>query len=229
MVNFKPLRQLIEVKGNGNITSREIRVSSFLRLHIAGKGQVELIYSDEEKVVVETDENLQEFFTVANAGRTLYVSAESTLKKPVFTECKIRIYLHQVEVLYIRNENANLICGNQISLLSPVDIKVQSVGNTELDINAPAIKILCQSQGNVLLKGQCGSLAVKNQSQGNFDAKEMIAGIVSINNSAMGNVELHSEQEIRIKHAGVGYIHYSGKGTLKDVRQNGVGEICHVA
>lgn len=229
MVNFKPLRQLIEVKGNGNVVSREIRVSSFLRLHVAVKGQVELIYSDEEKVVVETDENLQEFFTVANAGRTLYVSAESALKKPVFTVCNIRIYLHQVEVMHIRNENADLICGNQISLSGPVDIKVQSLGDTELDINAPSVKILCQAQGNVLLKGQCGSLTVKNQSQGDFDAKGMIAGTVSINNSAMGNVLLHSEQEIRIRHAGVGYIHYSGKGTLKDVRQNGVGEICHVA
>jgi len=229
MVNFKPLRQLIEVKGNGNVIVKEIRVSSFLRLHIASKGQVELYHSDEEKVIVETDENLQEFITVANAGRTLYVSTESMLKKPVFTVCKIKIYLHQLEVLHIRNENANLICGNQISLLSPVDIKVQCLGDTELDINAPSIKILCQSQGNVLLKGQCGSLTVKNQSQGDFKAKEMIAGTISISNSAMGNVLLHSEQEIRIKHMGLGYIHYSGKGALKDVRQNGAGEICHVA
>ena len=77
MVNFKPLRQIIEVKGNGNIVTREISVSSFICPHIAGKGQIELYQSDEEKVIVETDENLQNFISAFNSGRTLYVSAET--------------------------------------------------------------------------------------------------------------------------------------------------------
>ncbi len=228
MVNFKPLRQLIEVKGNGNIITKEIKVSSFIRLHLSGKGSVELFQSDEEKVIVETDENLQEFVYAINSGRTLYVSAESKLRQPVFTVCTIRIYIRQIDVIDIRNENANLICGNQLAVTGPVVIKVQSVGNTELDINAPAIKILCQSVGNVILKGKCDSLAVKNQSTGDFNSKDLIAGHVSIQNSAMGNVLLHAEKEITIRHSGVGYIHYSGKAILKDVRQNGVGEIQHV-
>lgn len=228
MVNFKPLRQFIEVKGNGNIVTREISVSSFIRLHIAGKGQIELYQSDEEKVIVETDENFQEFFSALNSGRTLYVSAETKLKTPVFTVCKIKIYLRQIDVLYIRSENANLVCGNQIALSNPVEIKVQSTGNTELDINAPAIKILCQSRGNVLLKGKCESLTVKNQIQGDFNAKDLIADRVSVNNMAHGNVQLFADREISIKHFGEGYVHYSGKAIVKDVRQYGSGEIKHV-
>ncbi|MFA5814183.1 MAG: DUF2807 domain-containing protein [Bacteroidales bacterium] len=228
MVNFKQLRQIIEVKGNGNVVTREIRVSSFIRLHVSGKGLIELYQSDEEKVIVETDENFQDFFSVQNSGRTLYVSAETKLKKPVYTVCKIKIYLRQIDVLYVRNENANLICGNQIALSHPVEIKVQSVGNTELDINAPAIKILCQTEGNVLLKGKCESLTVKNQSQGDFNAKDLIADWVSIKNMAQGNVQLFANREIRIKHYGQGFIHYSGKAIVKDVRQYGDGEIKHM-
>lgn len=219
---------MIEVKGNGNIISREIQVSSFIRLHVSGKGLVELYQSDEEKVIVETDENFQEFFSVANSGRTLYVSAETKLKKPVYTVCKIKIYLRQIDVLYIRNDHANLICGNQITLSNPVEIKVQSVGNIELDINAPAIKILCQCEGNILLKGKCESLTIKNQSQGDFDSKNLIADRVTINNMAQGDVQLYADREIRIKHFGQGYIHYSGKAIMKDVRQYGDGEIKHV-
>jgi len=228
MVNFKPLRQIIEVKGNGNVVTREISVSSFIRLHVAGKGQIELYQSDEEKVIVETDENLQDFISAFNSGRTLYVSAETNFKKLFFTVCKIKIFLRQIDRLQIRNENANLICGNQIALSNPIEIKVQSVGNNELDINAPAIKILCQSEGNVLLRGKCGSLTVKNQSQGDFNSKDLIADRVSINNMAQGNVQLFADREIRIKHFGQGYIHYSGNAVVKDVRQYGDGEIKHM-
>jgi hypothetical protein len=228
MVNFKPLRQMIEVKGNGNIISREIKVSSFIRLHLSGKGSVELYQSDEEKVIIETDENLQEFVWATNSGRTLYVSAESKLRKPVFTVCTIKIYIRQIDVMHIRNENSNLICGNQLAVTGPVEIKVQSAGNTELDINAPAIKILCQSVGNVMLKGKCDNLIVKNQAIGDFNSRDLIAGRVSIQNSAVGNVLLYAEKEITIKHSGVGYIHYAGKAILKDVLQHGVGEIKHM-
>jgi hypothetical protein len=229
MVNFKPLRQIIEVEGNGNVISREIPVSSFIRLHISGKGLIELHQSDEEKVIVETDANLQEFFSVINSGRTLYVSAETKMRKPAFTVCKVKIYLRQIDVLYVRNENADLICANQIALSNPLEIKVQSVGNTELDINAQAIKILCQSEGNILLKGRCESLSVKNQSQGDFNSKDLIADRVTIKNMALGNVQLFADREIRIKHFGEGYIHYSGKAIVRDVRQYGDGEIRHMA
>jgi phage pi2 protein 07 len=228
MVNFKPLRQMIEVKGNGNIISKEISVSSFICLHVAGRGMVELYQSDEEKVIVETDENLHEFISVINSGRTLYVSVEGKLRQPVFTLCKIKIYLRQIDLIFIRNENANLICGNQIAATGPVEIKIQSAGNVELDMNAPAIKILCQSVGDVVLKGKCDNLRVKNQAVGDFNASDLFADRVSIQNSAVGNILLHAEKEITIKHSGVGYIHYSGKAILKDVRQHGVGEIKHV-
>ena len=228
MVNFKPLRQIIEVKGNGNVISREIPVSSFIRLHISGKGLIELHQSDEEKVIVETDENLQEFFYAVNSGRTLYVSVETKLRKPVFTVCRIKIYLRQIDVLYVRNENANLVCADQIALTSPLEIKVQSVGNTELDINAPAIKILYQSEGNIILKGRCESLSVNNQSQGDFNSRDLIADRLTINNMAQGNVLLYADREIRIKHFGEGYIHYSGKAVVKDILQYGHGEIKHV-
>lgn len=228
MVNFKPLRQIIEVKGNGNVVSREIPVSSFIRLHISGKGHIELHQSDEEKVIVEADENLQEFIYAVNSGRTLFVSVEGKLRQPVFTACRVKIYLRQIEQLLIRNGSADLVCANQIGLSSPLEIKIQSVGNTELNINAPAIKLLCQSVGNVILKGKCESISVKNQNIGDFNSSELITGSLSISNQAVGNVQLFADREIRIKHSGVGYIHYSGRAVVKDVRQNGAGEIKHV-
>jgi hypothetical protein len=228
MVNFKKLRQMIEVKGNGNIVSKEIKVSSFIRLHLSGKGLIEIYQSDDEKVIVETDENLQEYFEIVNSGRTLYISTEAKFRTPVYTKCKIKVFLRQIDVLYIRNENADVICPNEISLLNPIEIKVQSVGNTELNIKAPAIKILCQSVGNVLIKGICESIDIKNQSEGDFDSTQLIADELSIINRAEGNVELFANNSIKINHYGEGYVHYTGDAVLKDVKQYGEGEINHV-
>lgn len=227
MISFKKLRKMIEVKGNGNVVSREISVSSYIRLHVSGHELVELYQSDEEKVVIETDENLQEFFEVANSGRTLYVSAGAKFKKPVYTKCVIRIYCRQLDVIYIRNEHADLVCPQEISLINPLDITIQSVGNTSLNFNAPSIKMLCQSEGNVSIKGKCESIDIKTQMQGDFNSRELIADKLKIKNMAQGNVEVFAEKEITISHYGEGYIHYYGNATLKDVKQYGSGEIKH--
>jgi len=228
MVNFKKLRQMIEVKGNGNIVSRQVPVSSFVRLHLAATGIIELIQSNEEKVVIETDENLQDYFEVVNSGRTLYISSEAKFRKPVFTRCHTRVYLRQLNTLLVRFDGGELICPDSITLSEPLEVKIQSVGNTSLYINAPAIKLLSHCQGNVVIKGACGYIDINNKSEGNFSSKELMAETLSIKNMSEGNVDLFAANHIAISHFGQGDVHYYGNAVLKDVKQYGDGQISHV-
>lgn len=228
MVNFKKLRQMIEVKGNGNIVSRELSVSTFIRLHIACKGIIELHQSDEEKVIIETDENLQDFFSVANAGRTLFVSTDGALRKPVFTEARVKIFIKQMDKLVVRNDKGNVSCPAQLTFSQAIDVKIQSVGNTDLFLSVPAIKIVCQNEGNVSLQGSCEKIEIKTQMQGNFNSAQLKAGDLIIKNMAEGNVNLYAERTIRMKHFGDGYMHYYGPAAVIDVLQYGDGEIKHM-
>ena len=219
---------MIEVQGNGNIVSKQFSVSSFIRLHLSGKGLIELYPSDEEKVIVETDENLLEYFDIVNSGRTLYVTAGGNLKRPVFTKCVIKIYIRQMNVLYIRNDKADVVCPEMITLPGSLKIIIQTVGDTSLNMAATEIDMVSQCEGNVTLKGKCNLLKVKNQSEGNFDAGELMAEEIILKNMAEGNVDLFANQAITIKHYGEGYVHYAGNAILKDVKQYGDGEIKHV-
>lgn len=216
---------MMEVKGNGNIVSRELSVSTFVRLHLGfHQGLIELHPGVEEKVVVEADENLQDYFAATNAGRTLYVTNETKLKQLVFTKCVVRIYIRQLEMLYLHNVG-NVTCPEVINLTQPVEIKIQSVGNTQLALAVPSIKISCQAVGTVTLNGSCEKLDIQNRNQGDFDASQLKAGEITINNKAVGNVRLHADTSMKIAHYGVGYIHYTGNAVVKDVKQYGVGEV----
>jgi hypothetical protein len=228
MVSFKKLRQMMEINGNGNIVSKEIEVSTFIRLHLGCKGVIELHQGEEEKVIIEADENLLQYCHAGNAGRTLYVATEANLKRLVFTTCVVKVFFRQMNFLYVRNDGGNVVCPHELVLTQPLEVKVQSVGDTELNLQAPAIKMLCQTHGNITLKGSCEKLDVKNQSQGDFDASQMKAGDVFIKNMAEGNIRLHAEKSITIAHYGHGYIHYSGNGSVNDVKQYGDGAIKHV-
>jgi hypothetical protein len=229
MVSFKKLRQMIEVNGNGNIVSKETEVSTFVRLHLACKGVVELHQGEEEKVMIECDENLLEYFSAGNAGRTLYVATEANLKRLNFTKCVVKVFLRQLHLLYVRNDKGDVVCPSELSLSQPLEVKVQSVGNTELNLAVPSLKVLCQGTGFTLVKGRCEKLEVKNQGTGDFDSSHMKAAEVVLRSMATGNMRVHADKTIRISNFGTGYIHYYGNAVVEDVKQYGTGVIKHMS
>ena len=230
MKNFKNLRQMMvaDVKGNGTIISKEIPVSSYLQLHLCVNQEIEIYESAEEKVIVEVDENLQDFIDVCNSGRTLYVSTDSKLlKKPVFTKCKVKVFYRQLNVLNISTENADFNCPELLNFQNEIKLNIQSVGNTSLRINAPSIKLSNQCQGNVTLAGTCQFIDIKTHSVGSLDTKELIADELVIKNSGVGDISLFANKLITIKNNGVGNIYYYGEAILKDIKQNGAGITGH--
>jgi hypothetical protein len=227
MVNFKNLRQMIAVKGNGNIVTREIPVSSFIRLHLGVHGSVELIQSSEEKVVIEADENLIDYFEAVNSGRTLYVSSEAKWWIPSFTKGLVKVYFRQLDK--IRNCcHGHVYSSTPIQLTTPLEVKIQSHGDTDLELDVPALNLIMQCHGDVTLKGKCGQFEIKDQAHGNLKCRELKAQSVNINNMSHGDIDLFADESISIKHMGHGHIHYYGKGILKDIRQYGNGEIKHM-
>lgn len=227
MVNFKKLKQLITLQGSGNIISKQFDISSFNKLHLSVHGNAELIQSDEEKVIVECDDNLTDTLEIVNSGNTLFVISDSKIRVPAYTKCVVKVYYRQLDTL-VNSGNGNLTMAQPQAVRTTLNLKLQANGNTTLEVNVPAIKLTNQSNGNVTLKGRCGELEIKNQPNGNLNCRDLMVSIVTIKNQANGNVELRSLDSITIHHSGNGYVHYYGKGVLKEVKQNGTGEVKHV-
>ncbi len=227
MVNFKKLKQLVTIQGSGKIISKQFDVSSFTRLHLGVQGNVELIQSDEEKVVVECDDNLMDTFEVVNSGSTLYILSDAKIRVPAYTFCLVKLYYRQISRL-VNSSNGNLSIARPLALTSPLELKIQANGNTMLEVDVPYLKLTNQSNGNVSIKGRCSELEIKNQANGNLDCRELKAAIATIKNQANGNVDLRALQSISIYHLGNGYVNYYGNGVLKDVKQHGTGAIKHI-
>ncbi|HYF03171.1 MAG TPA: DUF2807 domain-containing protein [Patescibacteria group bacterium] len=227
MANFKKLRQMIEVQGSGNIATREFPVSSFMRLHLSTQGEVVLKQSDDEKVVIEADDNLLDIFEIVNSGRTLYVTYSNKLRKPVFTKLKITVYLRQIDTLYNASQG-DLTTDGIISLTAPLAMKIQSHGNTKLAIKAPSMDVSSMSFGNVEISGECGEATINAKSHGNLNCRNLKAQDVMLRNMSHGSVEIWAENSVSIKHLGHGYVHYYGPGKLKDIQHYGHGEVRHM-
>jgi len=219
---------MTKVKGDGNIVSKEISVNSYIRLHISLGGLVELYQANEEKVIIETDENLQEYIDIENSGRTLYVNTEGKWRVPEFTSLKVKVYYRQLYNLYNASEKGTLVCANTLRSGEPVEIKIHSDKSTStLDVDAASVKLITACVGNVQIKGDCNILEINAKSEGNLNAREMIAKNVILKNYSQGNIDLFADETLTISNYGQGNIHYWGSGILKDIKQYGDGEVRH--
>lgn len=219
---------MITVQGNANIVSREVQVSSFIRLHVAVKGKVELIQSDEEKVVIEADENLQEYIEVVNSGRTLYVNCEGKWQIPDFSTLKVRIYCRQLYTIHNHCSKGELISANALTSTQPVEIKIYcDKGLTKLNVHAPSIKLVTACVGDTWLQGTCDALEIKLSSDGDLYAEEMKAKNVALKNYSAGDIHLYASETLTISNFGSGNIDYYGEGMVKDIKQYGSGVVRH--
>ncbi|MDB5088987.1 MAG: putative auto-transporter adhesin, head domain [Mucilaginibacter sp.] len=219
---------MIEVKGSGNIVSAVKSISSFIRLHISINGTIELIQADEEKVIVEADDNLQEYIEVTNSGRTLYVTAEGKWRTPGFSRLNVKVYYRQLFNIYNASTNGTLVCANPLRSSEPVEVKIYSdKSSSKLNINAPAVKLITACVGDVEIEGSCNVLEINAKSEGSLYARGMLAKNVSLKNYSVGNLDVYADETLAISNYGEGNISYWGDGVLKDIKQYGDGEVKH--
>lgn len=218
----------MQIQGSGTLAVRTQSVSSFTRLHLSVHGLVELVQSDEEKVIIETDDNLLDHVSVTNAGRTLYVTSEDKLRRPAFSQLRVTVYLRQLDHLDIASQG-RVECTNALLAPEALSIKIMSQGDTDLTVETPSLTVNTATQGNVTLRGTAIEAVIRTASQGDLDAHALVAGRLRLRNASQGNIQLHATDTIAIQHFGQGYVHYSGPARLTDIGQYGDGEVRHVA
>jgi len=218
---------MMKVQGSGTLAVRTYEVSSFTRLHLSVRGTVRFVVGEEEKVEVETDDNLLDYLQVVNSGRTLYVTGENKLRAPAFTALRVTVWLRQLKALNIATEG-DMDCPDPLRLDAPLDLKIRANGNVGLWVEAPALTVDIASNGNVTLRGAAGEVQMKVSSNGDLAARELRAQHLRLRNSSNGNVEVWAEQSIELQHRANGYLHYGGPARLTDVQQHGTGPVKHV-
>ncbi|WP_310395866.1 head GIN domain-containing protein [Hymenobacter sp.] len=227
MFSFKQLRQMMQLQGNGTLAVRTQPVSSFTRLHLSVHGTVELRHGSEEKVVIETDDNLLDSVATYNAGQTLYVTTENKLRQPAYSRLRVVVYLRQLQHLDIANYGP-VVCPEPLRAIEPLDVRIQSFGDTQLLFQADVLNLHSACAGRVTVAGTAGQVLINNKSEGELDCRDLVAQHLKLVNMGVGNVRVRAEQTIRIQHRGVGFVHYAGSARLLDVQQNGAGEVKHV-
>ena len=133
------------IQGDGNITRHESSFDGFDSIVLNGIGNANIHFSNEFKVAVTTDRNIQEKITVNVIDNTMHLSQNSNLNfKP--TRLEYDIYLPELRAINTRGSgNINIDTGKS----SQLEINISGVGNVNaLNYEVENIYIILSGVGN---------------------------------------------------------------------------------
>jgi hypothetical protein len=209
------------VRGNHNVVKKERRIQSFTGVKVSSGIDVYLSQGNDEKLVVEADENLHEYITTEVRNGVLNVYSEVNIRD---AERK-RIYVTMKEVNSVRTTSAGDVIGQTPIKTERLDLSASSAGNIDLEVNADEINLDISSSGDISLKGATRILDANLSSAGDLNANELEAKEAEISVSSAGDAEVNVLDKITARASSAGDITYSGNPKYVDAHSSSAGGI----
>ena len=218
---FTSCNSSAKVRGSGDVIQEIREVSSFDKIKIDGVVSVILIPGNEEKVIVETDDNLQPYIKVYRNGSTLIIDTD----EDDFKSTKNNVYITFIKINEVIHNGVGSVKTDGIINASSFYFKNDGVGSAEIEIKCDDLIAKQGGVGSLKISGYTTHLELKNSGVGSVNAFNLTADYADVNNSGVGSTEVFANKELNIKSTGVGSVKYRGDAVIKSIEASGVGSV----
>lgn len=209
------------ITGNGKVVSQTREVSEFSGIKVGSGIDVFLTQGETQSIVVEADENLQEWIKTDVTGNILNIYTEKSFRlakvKKVMITCKT---LDKIEV-----SSAGDVTGLSQFKTDKLDISMSSAGDLKFEVEANDITVSISSAGNVYLKGKTQMLKADLSSAGDLNAFDLEAKVGDISVSSAGNAKVFVTEEASFSSSSAGDINYKGEPRIKEIHTSSAGSV----
>ncbi len=214
--------KLKPVKGNGEVTKKEVAIKDFNRLGIEGVFDVVLIQGSKAKLEVETDDNLHEYITAKNEGEALILGLKEGTQ--IRKSKKMVLYVTIVELKKLHMEGVgDISCENSLKA-DDLEFEIAGVGDTHLKLDCKNVEGNLTMVGDVLISGKVDNAILNNSGVGDLMADNLKAKKLTLNNAGIGDVSVYAEEKYNINNTGIGDVKYKGEAEA-EVSNSGLGKI----
>ena len=209
------------IKGNGNVVKQERKISKFSGLEVGGAFQVFLTQGDEEKLVVEADENLLDIIETKVKGGTLYISTTENIKD--FEEMNIYLTFKELDDMEI--SGACHLKGQNKFSFDNLELDCSGASETEMKLSANSLNMDISGASNVELFGSVDKLEIDVSGASKLNAYELETAVCDAEVSGAAAVKLLVTDEISAEVSGAAKLRYKGTAALISHDVSGAGSL----
>ncbi len=211
------------LEGNGTLSTEERGVSNFTGIYNTTDFDVEVIQDSETRLVVEADENLQQYIkTYVEEGNLMLETDNYRCINSVNT-IKITIYCPLIETVVLSGAGDIDVSG-----FNPQYFTATLSGSGDLDLNSlvvgKSIEVNIPGSGDVNLNGKSPQAYYYLSGSGDLEAETMTTNTSKVVLSGSGDASVFAYENLEVILSGSGNVYVFGDPTIQD-RITGSGKI----
>lgn len=213
-------------KSGKTMLQDSISINGVTKLSSECNCDVELIYSDDERVVFSYDKSNYENKS-AVSGNSLALNFDN--KNNHFfswnegSSIQVKVYSHSLNVIE-QNGIGSIDSRNEISSEN-LEINNDGIGSMTLNVKANTLSIANSGVGSIEIKGDAQQATISNDGTGSIEAFNLNTKTAIVTNDGVGSVEINASDTLNMSNDGVGSITYSGNAYISKMNSDGVGSI----
>lgn len=194
------------IKGSGNVIQETRTLNSFNAIDIGGAFEIELIKSNEEKIIIETDDNIMPYIKTKISGGELEVENTRDINNP--TELKLTIYYKSLDEIELSGA-AELFSAD---VLESSDFKMDCSGASEitLKLNVGNFEAEFSGASKVELEGSAKSTKIEASGAAVLRAYGLEINDLDLDASGASVVKVLALEKISIEASGAASVRYKG-------------------
>ncbi|MEW4925521.1 head GIN domain-containing protein [Algibacter sp. 2305UL17-15] len=210
------------VKGNRNVVEETRTVNApFSNIKATEGLSVYLTQSNNERITVEADENLQELIIVEVIDGTLKIHTKENIGRAASKKINVSFK----SITGITSTSGSSVRSTNTISAEKLDLKSTSGSNMKVAIDAIDLKCESTSGSSLKVSGKAQYLSAKATSGSNIKAGDLIAESSEVKATSGANITVNTSKELIAKATSGGGIKYYGNPEKVDEDKSSGGSI----
>jgi hypothetical protein len=209
------------VSGNGNVTKETRKVESFDGIKASAGINVFLFQGDEEKVVVEADENLHDCIKTEVKGSTLHCYIDGNIH---FSK-KMIVYVNYKMLNKINASSGSDVSGETLLKTETLSLGASSGADLKLEVEAQTVSCDVSSGSDAVIKGKAQHFQGSASSGADIKADELTVSSCDVNASSAGDIRISVTDRIKASASSGGDITYYGNPEKENIDESSGGDV----
>jgi len=208
------------IEGNGNIVSKECKISDYSQLELRGK--IDVVYEPKKNfppyMRIEADENLLKYIKMDKSRKKITIYSSKNIlptKYIIYTNSSSLAEIKTSGACSVSLENGN--GSNAFSIISSGASKINAkkLSCQNIDINTSGSVI-------IRLSGISDFCKIRTSGSGSIDLTDVKCKNAQINASGSGDIKVNTSDNLNVGISGAGKVSYKGNPSIsKSISGNG--------
>lgn len=208
--------------GNGNVVTQDRNISKdFTGVKSSAGIDVYLTQGTENKVVVETDENIQEYIETSVNNGMLKIGTRKNIRRAKSR----KVYVTFKELDKIEASSGSSIKGNSVIKSQNLSLKASSGAEIELEVFSQDLDIKASSGADMKISGKSSSLTAQASSGSDINAKNLLVLNCIAKASSGAEIDVNVKEKIDANASSGGEVNYYGDPTVSNSKKSSSGSV----